>query len=79
MTNQPTRRRGGMCSVFEHTWGAWCSVSDSENPFTKKQWDYKRDFAVKAESRSEAQSRILLPASDATAEGSSIHVHNTSS
>src|ERR1700730_11860467 len=20
----------------EHTWGAWCSVSDSENPFTKE-------------------------------------------
>ena len=62
----------------EHTWGAWCSVSDSENPFTKKQWDYKRDFAVKAESRSEALIAASLPASDATAQGS-IDVHNTSS
>jgi hypothetical protein len=62
----------------EHTWGAWCSVSDSENPFTKKQWDYKRDFAVKAESRSEALIAASLPASDATVQGS-IDVHNTSS
>jgi hypothetical protein len=62
----------------EHTWGAWCSVSDSENPFTKKQWDYKRDFAVKAESRSEALIAASLPASDTTVQGS-IDVHNTSS
>jgi alpha-mannosidase len=62
----------------EHTWGAWCSVSDSENPFTKKQWDYKRDFAVKAESRSEALIAASLPASNAATQGS-IDVHNTSS
>jgi alpha-mannosidase len=62
----------------EHTWGAWCSVSDSENPFTKKQWDYKRDFAVKAESRSEALITASLPASNAATQGS-IDVHNTSS
>jgi alpha-mannosidase len=62
----------------EHTWGAWCSVSDSENPFTKKQWDYKREFASKAESRSEALIAASLPASDATVEGST-DVHNTSS
>jgi alpha-mannosidase len=62
----------------EHTWGAWCSVSDSENPFTKKQSDYKRDFAVKAESRSEALIAASLSASDARVQGS-IDVHNTSS
>ena len=62
----------------EHTWGAWCSVSDSENPFTKKQWDYKREFAIKAESRSEALIAASLPASDTTVQGS-IDVHNTSS
>ena len=62
----------------EHTWGAWCSVSDSENPFTKKQWDYKRDFAVKAESRSEALIAASLSASNAANQGS-IDVYNTSS
>ena len=25
----------------EHTWGAWCSVSDSEIPFTKDQWAFR--------------------------------------
>jgi alpha-mannosidase len=33
----------------EHTWGAWNSVSDSENSFVKQQWDVKRAFAVDAE------------------------------
>ena len=32
----------------EHTWGAWNSVSDSENPFVKAQWDTKRAFATEA-------------------------------
>ncbi len=32
----------------EHTWGAYNSVSDSENPFVLKQWDVKRAFAVNA-------------------------------
>ena len=38
----------------EHTWGAWNSVSDSENPFVTKQWDFKRNFAVDAEKKSKA-------------------------
>ena len=61
----------------EHTWGAWCSVSDSENPFTKKQWDYKRDFAVKAESRSDAL--IAAALEPAATPGTLVDVHNTSS
>jgi alpha-mannosidase len=40
----------------EHTWGAWNSVSDSENPFVKAQWDTKRAFATEAF----RQSRELL-------------------
>lgn len=36
----------------EHTWGAWCSVSDSENPLTSKQWAAKRQFALNAEQMS---------------------------
>jgi alpha-mannosidase len=35
-----------LCS--EHTWGAWNSVSDSENSFVKQQWDVKQAFAVDA-------------------------------
>src|SRR6266852_3219926 len=37
----------------EHTWGAWCSVSDSENILTTKQWEVKREFAVNAQKQSE--------------------------
>jgi hypothetical protein len=32
----------------EHTWGAWNSVSDSENSFVKQQWEVKQAFAVDA-------------------------------
>ncbi len=28
----------------EHTWGAWCSISDPESPFTKDQWKIKKLF-----------------------------------
>ena len=61
----------------EHTWGAWCSVSDSENPFTKKQWDVKRQFAVDAESLSKALLADVLPA--AGTDTAAIDVHNSTS
>ena len=61
----------------EHTWGAWCSVSDSENPFTKKQWDVKRQFAVDAENLSKALLADVLPA--AGADTTAIDVHNSTS
>ncbi|WP_263381279.1 glycoside hydrolase family 38 N-terminal domain-containing protein [Granulicella arctica] len=60
----------------EHTWGAWCSVSDSENPFTTKQWDYKRAFAVQAEKKSLELLRLALPPTPSTA---SIDIHNATS
>jgi alpha-mannosidase len=28
----------------EHTWGAWCSVSNPESDFTKQQWQVKKGF-----------------------------------
>ncbi len=28
----------------EHTWGAWCSISDPESEFTTKQWEIKKAF-----------------------------------
>ena len=33
----------------EHTWGAWNSVSDSENTFVTDQWKVKREFALNAD------------------------------
>ncbi len=29
----------------EHTWGAWCSISDPENKMTIEQWDIKKGYA----------------------------------
>lgn len=63
----------------EHTWGAWCSVSDSESPFTKKQWDYKRDFAVKASSRADAIIAKFLVPSNSSSAPAAFEICNTSS
>ncbi|WP_348267892.1 glycoside hydrolase family 38 C-terminal domain-containing protein [Edaphobacter paludis] len=63
----------------EHTWGAWCSVSDSESDFTKKQWDVKRQFAVDAESMSKALLAETLQAAGAGTDASVIDVHNSTS
>jgi alpha-mannosidase len=40
----------------EHTWGAWNSVSEPDDPKVKQQWETKRQFAVQADE----QSRQLL-------------------
>ena len=40
----------------EHTWGAYCSVSQPENPFTADQWNIKQSYATVAN----LQSRQLL-------------------
>lgn len=63
----------------EHTWGAWCSVSDSENPFTKKQWDVKRAFAVDADKVSEDLLTRSLGQPPSSASTSHIEVHNSTS
>ncbi len=63
----------------EHTWGAWCSVSDSESAFTRKQWDYKRDFAVKAVSRADALIASAFGSTGISSGAPEIKVCNTSS
>ncbi|HXS06618.1 MAG TPA: glycoside hydrolase family 38 C-terminal domain-containing protein [Rhizomicrobium sp.] len=63
----------------EHTWGAWCSVSDSENDFTKKQWAVKQAFAVDAD---KASRDLLKSAADSgvpTAKSSAIQIYNPTS
>jgi hypothetical protein len=42
----------------EHTWGAWCSISRPDDPFTLGQWKVKQAFALDAD----RQSRELLTA-----------------
>ncbi len=33
----------------EHTWGAWCSITDPENEMTIEQWDIKKGYAENAD------------------------------
>ncbi len=63
----------------EHTWGAWNSVSDSENPFVTQQWQAKRQFAVDAENESKRLLDVVLDAYARQTDGSSVDVHNTCS
>jgi len=63
----------------EHTWGAWCSVSDSESAFTKKQWDVKREFAVEAEGMSKKLLDEVLQTVATGTDSSAIDVHNSTS
>ena len=63
----------------EHTWGAWCSVSNSESEFTKKQWAVKRAFAVNAEKASEELLKTALEQDSLPATASTIQIHNPTS
>jgi hypothetical protein len=63
----------------EHTWGAWNSVSDSENPFVAQQWHVKRQFAVDAENESKKLLDGVLGAYGSDGDGSNVDVHNTCS
>ena len=62
----------------EHTWGAWCSISDPDIPFSTQQWDYKKAFATDAEARfNQLMSSILPPARNP---GSEVYdIYNTNS
>ena len=63
----------------EHTWGAWNSVSDSENPFVAEQWRVKRQFAVDAENESKRLLNGMLDAYASGSDSSTVDVHNTCS
>lgn len=63
----------------EHTWGAWNSVSDSENPFVTQQWNVKREFAVQAEAQSKKILEQVLRAYARGNDSSAVDVHNSSS
>ncbi len=63
----------------EHTWGAWNSVSDSENPFVAQQWKVKRQFAVDAENESKKLLDKVFDAYSKEKNSSNLDVHNTCS
>jgi alpha-mannosidase len=59
----------------EHTWGAWCSITDPENKMTIEQWDIKKGYAEDAA----AMTGKLFNNLGATNSGSKIDVINTNS
>jgi alpha-mannosidase len=63
----------------EHTWGAWNSISDSENPFVTQQWQVKRQFAVDAENESKRLLDGVLDAYASEGDSANVDVHNTCS
>ncbi|HWY75186.1 MAG TPA: polysaccharide lyase family protein [Verrucomicrobiae bacterium] len=47
--------RDAWCKVLlysEHTWGAWCSIDQPENPETLRQWEVKKSYADRADEKS---------------------------
>ena len=59
----------------EHTWGAWCSVSDPFRRETREQWAIKQSYAVAAD----RQSRDLLSQALAQCDGPAVPMPSTSS
>ncbi len=60
------RAKRSIVMWHEHTWGAWCSISDPDAHFTKDQWRVKKAFADSAGWYVEAMEQALaLDRSDA--------------
>jgi len=58
----------------EHTWGAWCSITDPENTMTIEQWEIKKSYAGEAD----RMSRELLGKNlDKASRGKEIELINT--
>ncbi|HNS16805.1 MAG TPA: glycoside hydrolase family 38 C-terminal domain-containing protein [Bacteroidales bacterium] len=45
----------------EHTWGSWNSISEPLSPFTLRQWEIKRSFALRGDTLSRALLVDALP------------------
>ncbi|MBL9135776.1 MAG: hypothetical protein JNK85_07905 [Verrucomicrobiales bacterium] len=63
----------------EHTWGAWCSVSDPEAQATREQWEIKRSYALEADRRSRELLDRVAPRSSASGAVSELDVWNSTS
>jgi alpha-mannosidase len=63
----------------EHTWGAWCSVSDPEAQATKEQWAIKRSYALEADRRSRDLLERVAPRSNPSGTVSELDVFNSTS
>ena len=64
----------------EHTWGAYNSTAEPDLPFVKKQWEFKRKFALEADRSSrELLARALHSPEEPPKTRTLIDVYNTNS
>jgi hypothetical protein len=63
----------------EHTWGAWCSISQPDSPFTKEVWRLKQAWALDADRQSQDLLSRALALRGAPAAGAvaAVDVFNT--
>lgn len=63
----------------EHTWGAWCSVSEPNRRETREQWSIKQSYAVTADLQSRELLSRALGQRQQAADKATIDVFNTNS
>ena len=63
----------------EHTWGAWCSVSEPFRRETREQWAVKQSYAVAADLQSRDLLSRALAQSDGPAQNAAVDIFNTTS
>ncbi len=63
----------------EHTWGAHCSISEPDSPFTQSQWKIKQQFALQADERAHTLLRRALERQPQPTTVAAIDVWNTTS
>ncbi len=64
----------GVIMFDEHTWGAWSSITDPDNPFTTYQWQFKRRFLEVADSLGNAlRASVLAPYTDGSLRALNTH------
>jgi len=62
----------------EHTWGAWCSVSEPERKETREQWEIKKSYADQADRQSkELLDRAMSSGQAVAGPSSAVDVLNT--
>jgi alpha-mannosidase len=62
----------------EHTWGAWCSISEPERKDTREQWAVKKSYADQADTQSRELLRRALEAGPGpSSEPASLEIVNT--
>lgn len=63
----------------EHTWGAHCSISEPDSPFTQSQWKIKQQFALQADERTQTLLRRATEREPAPTTVTAVDVWNTTS